>query len=82
MASSIDWGTMALGALVGLGCRKQLKAAGRVVAGAAASLAGAAAQAAQQVAQETKSPEEKAAEAWQSRIDQQIAGQTTQAGTV
>ena len=75
--ASIDWGTMALGALVGLGCRKQLKAAGRVVANTAASLAGVAAQAAQQVAEETKSksPEQVAAEAWQQKIDQQIAGQ-------
>ena len=51
--ASIDWGTMALGALVGIGCRKQLKACGRVVAQTAASLAGVAAQTAAQVAQET-----------------------------
>ena len=70
MASSIDWGTLTLGTVIGVGCREQLLAAGRVVANTAASLAGAAAQAAQQVAQETKSS------------DQQIAGQTTQAGTV
>lgn len=63
--ASIDWGTMALGALVGLGCRKQLKAAGRVAAQTAASLAGVAAQTAQQVAKETsekKTPEQQAAD--------------------
>ena len=60
MANSIDFTTLALGALVGVGCRKQLKAAGRIAASTAASLAGAAAIAAQQVAaeaSETKSPE-------------------------
>lgn len=54
MANSIDWGTLALGALVGVGCKEQLKAAGRVAAQTAASLASAAAQAAASVAaQET-----------------------------
>ena len=55
MSSSIDMGTLCLGALVGIGCREQLKAAGRVVASTAASLAVVAAQAAEQVAYETKS---------------------------
>ena len=75
MANSIDFGTLALGALIGVGCRKQLKAAGRIVASTAASLAGVAAQAAEKVAQETSS--EKAAEKLEEinqQIDQQIAG--------
>ena len=76
--ANIDYGTLALGALIGIGCRKQLKAAGRVVATTAASLASAAASAVQQVAKETQSPEEAAAEEFLSRVDQQIAG--TQAG--
>ena len=72
MANSIDFGTLAIGALIGIGCKKQLRAAGRIAASTAASLAGVAAQAAAQVAQETqKSPEEQAA--------QQIAGQNGQA---
>ena len=74
--ASIDWSTLALGALVGIGCRKQLKTAGKVAATTAASLAGVAAQAAQQVANEaskkSSSPEEAAAEATLRRIDQQI----------
>ena len=62
MASSIDWSTLAVGALVGIGCRKQLKAAGRVAASTAANLAVVAAQTAQQVAEETsekKNPQDK-----------------------
>lgn len=55
--ASIDWGMIGLGALVGIGCRKQLKACGRVAATTAASLAGVAAQAAQQVAETEKSSE-------------------------
>lgn len=55
MANSIDWGTLALGALVGVGCKEQLKAAGRVAAQTAASLATVAAQAAGRVAKETQS---------------------------
>ena len=53
--ANIDWGTMALGALVGIGCRKQLKAAGRVAAQTAVSLAGVASSVAQQVAAEAGS---------------------------
>ena len=64
--ANLDWGTLALGALVGVGCRKQLATCGRVAAQTAASLAGVAAQAASQVAEETQkteeSPEEVAAE--------------------
>ena len=41
--ASIDYGTLALGALVGVGCRKQLKAAAKVVATTAATLASSAA---------------------------------------
>lgn len=72
MANSIDFTTLAVGALIGIGCRKQLKAAGRIAATTAASLAGVAASAAAQVAQETKSPEEQAADAYLQRIDQKI----------
>ena len=43
MSNSIDWGTLALGALVGVGCRKQLKSCARVAATTAASLASSAA---------------------------------------
>ena len=39
MASSIDYGTLAVGALIGIGCRKQFKAAAKVAATTAASLA-------------------------------------------
>ena len=72
--ANIDWGTLTLGALIGIGCRKQLKSCGRVAATAVANLAGVAADAAAQVAAETKSktPEETAAEQWTQRIDQQI----------
>ena len=80
MANSIDFTTLAIGALIGVGCRKQLKACGRVAATTAASLAGAAAQAAAQVAKEAnKSPEQAAAEQFLQRVDQQIAGQAPQA---
>ena len=64
MSSTIDFGTLSIGALIGIGCRKQLRAAGRIAAYTAASLAGVAAATAQQVAEETKStqsPEEAAA---------------------
>ena len=81
MANSIDFGTLALGVLVGIGCKKQLKTVGRVAATTAASLAGVAAQAAQQVANETsKSPEELAAAQWLQRIDQKLAGTQGQVG--
>ena len=74
MANSIDFTTLAVGAFIGMGCKKQLKAASRVVASTAASLAGVAASAATQVAEEaSKSPEEKAAGTWLNRMDQQIA---------
>ena len=46
MSSSIDMGTVAVGALIGVGLHKQLKAAGRVAVVTAASLANAAATAA------------------------------------
>ena len=73
MANSIDWGTLALGALVGVGCRKQLRAATRIAANTAASLAGATAQAVAAVAQEAnKSPEQVAAQQFCARVDQQI----------
>lgn len=53
MANSIDLGTLCVGALIGMGCRKQLKAAARVAATTAANLAGVAANAAAQIAVET-----------------------------
>ena len=62
MSSSIDFGTLCVGALIGIGCRKQLKACGRVAASTAANLAVVAAQTAQQVAEETsekKNPQDK-----------------------
>ena len=43
MANSIDWGTLALGTLIGVGCREQLKSAAKVAATTAASLASSAA---------------------------------------
>ncbi len=71
--ASIDWTVLGLGALVGIGCRKQLKTCGRVAASTAASLAGVAAQAAQQVAKETeKSPEQKAADDKVEEINRKI----------
>ena len=54
MANSIDMGTLCIGALIGVGCRKQLKAASRVVATTAANLATVAATTAAQVAAETQ----------------------------
>ena len=39
MANSIDWGTLALGAVIGVGCRRQIKSAAKVAATTAASLA-------------------------------------------
>lgn len=73
MANSIDFGTLAIGALIGLGCKKQLKACGRIAASTAASLAGVAAQAAAEVAKETA--EKQAAEATQAGQAGQAAGQ-------
>ena len=81
--ANIDWGTLALGAVVGMGCRKQLRTAAKVAATTVANLAGVAAQAAAQVATETKSqqsPEEEAAQQWLNHMDQQVAqpqGQNT-----
>ena len=37
--ASIDWTTLAVGALIGVGCRKQIKSATRVAATLASSLA-------------------------------------------
>ena len=72
--ASIDWSMVGLGALIGVGCRKQLKAASRIAATTAASLAGAAAQAVASVAEETQkaSSEEKAAAEFVQRVDQKI----------
>lgn len=77
--ANIDWGCVTLGALIGVGCRKQLKAASRIATNTAASLASAAASAVAEVAKETqkteKSPEIEASEALFRRIDQHIAEQ-------
>lgn len=74
--ASVDWSMVGLGALIGIGCRKQLRTAGRVAAQTAAGLAGVAASAAASVAKETaESPEKQAAQAWLAGVDQQIAGQ-------
>lgn len=39
MANGIDWSTLAIGALIGVGCKEQLKSAARVGANLASSLA-------------------------------------------
>ena len=52
MANSIDWGTLALGAVIGVGCQDQLKSAAKITAGLAANLALTAAQAVDDVASE------------------------------
>ena len=73
--ASIDWTVLGLGALVGIGCRKQLKACGRVAASTAASLAGVAAATAKQVADEAsekKSAEAEAAEQRLAEVDLKI----------
>ena len=36
--SSIDYGTLAIGALIGVGCKRQIKSAAKVAATTAASL--------------------------------------------
>ena len=68
--ASIDWGMVGLGAVIGLGCRKQLKAAGRVAAQTAASLAGVAAQTAASVAKETAEKQAPEAAAAESKIEE------------
>ena len=50
MSSSIDYGTLAIGTLIGVGCREQLKSAAKVAATTAASLASSAAIAANSAA--------------------------------
>ena len=61
MSSSIDFGTLAVGALIGIGCKEQLKSAARVGANLASSLATTAAAAvnaaAAEVEEQTKSSE-------------------------
>ena len=37
--SSIDWGTLALGTVIGVGCQEQLKSAAKVTANLAGNLA-------------------------------------------
>ena len=72
MANSIDFTTLAVGALIGIGCKKQLRAAGRIAASTAASLAGVAAQTAAQVASETYRSQE------QEDVQQMAGGQAGQ----
>ena len=52
MANTIDFTTLAIGALIGVGCKEQLKACAKVAATTAASLASSAALAANTVAAE------------------------------
>ena len=59
MANSIDFTTLAVGALIGIGCRKQIKSASRVAMNLASSLATSAAIAVNSAAAEvdgTKAP--------------------------
>ena len=83
MANTIDFTTLAVGALIGMGCKKQLRACGRIAAATAANLAGVAAATANQIAEQTKGqqdPEAAAAEQWTQRMDQQIQQQMSQNG--
>ena len=50
MANTIDYGTLAIGALIGVGCRNELKSAAKVAATTAASLVSSAAIAANSIA--------------------------------
>ena len=59
MSSSIDMGTLAIGALIGVGCKKQLKAAAKIAATTAASLASSAAVAVNSAAAELYNDSEK-----------------------
>ena len=75
MSSSIDYGTLAVGALIGVGCRKQLKAAARVAATTAASLASSAAVAVNSAAAEMYDDQS-------TQAGQQTQGQGKNGGTV
>ena len=55
--SSIDMGTLAIGALIGVGCKKQIKAAAKIAATTAASLAASAAVAVNTAAAQIEKPE-------------------------
>ena len=55
--SSIDMGTLAIGALIGVGCKKQIKAAAKIAATTAASLASSAAVAVNTAAAQIEKPE-------------------------
>ena len=61
MASAIDYGTLAVGALIGVGCKDQLKAAAKVTASLAATLASSAAvavnSAAEQMSEDSQNPQ-------------------------
>ena len=61
MANSIDFTTLAVGALIGMGCKKQLRAAARIAASTAANLAGVAAATATQVALEAQKSQDQTA---------------------
>ena len=65
--ASIDWTTLAVGALIGVGCKKQIKSATRVAANLASSLATTAAITVNAAAAEVEGT---------SKADQTQAGQT------
>ena len=61
MASAIDYGTLAIGALIGVGCKDQLRSAAKVTASLAASLATSASAAvnaaAEQMSEDSQNPQ-------------------------
>ena len=74
MSTSIDYGTLAVGALIGIGCRKQIKAAAKVTASLAAALAGATAGAVEKAAEEMYGQSEKTDQSDQSEQPQGTNG--------
>ena len=74
MSTSIDYGTLAVGALIGVGCKDQLKACAKVAATTAASLASSAAIAANTVAAEVYDQSEQSKQSEQSEQPQGTNG--------
>ena len=74
MANSIDFTTLAVGALIGVGCREQIKAASRVAANLASSLATTAAIAVNSAAAEVDSGTRDKADQTQAPVAGQAAG--------
>ena len=70
MANTIDWSTLALGTLIGVGCRKQLKSAAKVAATTVASLTSSAAIAANSAAAQMYDQPEKTGQ----QINQSVGG--------